>query len=125
MQPNVLIYRIQPNEGIVLKILTKKPGHKAELEEQYMQFCYRLDPHEHVLPDPYERLLSDAMRGDQTFFNDAAEIEASWAFIDPLANAKKQVIEYIPGSWGPKEASELLKKDGRAWLEPSMQFCRL
>ncbi|MBI2022832.1 glucose-6-phosphate dehydrogenase [Candidatus Daviesbacteria bacterium] len=123
-EPNVLIYRIQPNEGIVLKMLVKKPGPGFELEPNYMQYCYKLDP-KTELPDPYEKLLLDAISGNQTFFNDAEEVEAQWAFIDPLSEAKKKVTEYEPGSWGPKEADELIKADGRQWLEPSMLFCRI
>lgn len=123
--PNVLIYRIQPNEGIVLKILTKKPGHATLLEPNYMQYCYRqqLDPH--FLPDPYERLLVDAINGDQTFFNDAEEVEAQWRFTDPLSFTAKKPFVYTVGSWGPKEADKLIAADGRQWLEPSMQFCAL
>lgn len=124
-QPNVLIYRIQPNEGIVLKMLTKVPGHDIKLKEEYMQYCYRVDPFSHYIPDPYERLIIDAMRGDKTFFNDAQEVEAQWAFIDPLAKMRKKPIPYIPGTWGPKEADKLIEEDGRAWLEPSMDFCRI
>lgn len=124
-QPNVLIYRIQPNEGIVLKILTKVPGHEVKLEPEYMQYCYRIDPHSHYIPDPYERLLIDTIRGDQTFFNDAEEVEAQWAFIDPLAGARDKPLIYKPGTWGPKEADKLLEEDGRVWLEPSMEFCRI
>jgi len=125
MTPNILIYRIQPNEGIVLRILTKKPVHDMELEEEYMQFCYKLDPHEHTFPDPYEKLILDVFRGDQTFFNDAAEVEAQWEFIDPLIDSKQIVHEYEPGSWGPKEADKLLEEDGKKWLKPSIQFCRI
>lgn len=124
-EPNVLIYRIQPNEGIVLKILTKVPGHEIRLQPEYMQYCYRIDPTAHYIPDPYERLLIDTIRGDQTFFNDAEEVEAQWAFIDPLASARGKPHIYKPGSWGPKEADELIKNNGRAWLEPSMDFCRI
>lgn len=123
--PNVLIYRIQPNEGIVLKILTKVPGHKIRLESSYMQFCYRGDLHSHIIPDPHERLLMDTIYGDQTFFNDAEEVEAQWAFIDPLADARGKPLVYKPGSWGPKEADQLLEDDGREWLLPSMDFCRI
>lgn len=123
-EPNVLIYRIQPNEGIVLKIFTKIPGHEVKLEPEYMQFCYKLDPHIHYIPDPYERLLTDTIRGDQTFFNDAAEVEAQWAFIDPLVKQRKKPAIYKAGTWGPKEADELIEKDGKTWLEPSMDFCR-
>lgn len=124
-EPNVLIYRIQPNEGIVLKILIKAPTHQVKLQPEYMQFCYRGDPNSHYIPDPHERLLMDTIRGDQTFFNDAQEVEAQWAFIDPLAKAKKGVTIYKPGTWGPKEADELIAEDGREWLEPSMDFCRI
>lgn len=123
--PNVLIYRIQPNEGIVLKIITKEPGHNIKLEPEYMQFCYRLDPHGHYIPDPYERLLTDTIRGDQTFFNSAEEVEAQWAFIDPLSAKRGTPHIYKAGSWGPKEAMELIEADGREWLEPSMDFCRI
>ncbi len=124
-EPNVLIYRIQPNEGIVLKIITKTPGHKVDIEPAYMQFCYKSDPHTHYIPDPYERLLIDTIRGDHTFFNAAEEVEAQWAFVDPLVKMRGKPIPYIAGSWGPKEADKLIEEDGRAWLEPSMDFCRI
>ena len=124
-EPNVLIYRIQPNEGIVLKILTKVPGLETKLEPEYMQYCYRHAPHGHYIPDPYERLLTDTINGDQTFFNDAQEVEAQWAFIDPLAKARGKPHIYKSGSWGPKEADQLIEEDGRSWLEPSMDFCRI
>lgn len=131
-EPNVLIYRIQPNEGIVLKILTKIPGYENKLQPEYMQYCYRIDlpgrqagPHNHYIPDPYERLLVDAIRGDHTFFNDAEEVEAQWAFVDRLISSRKKTHIYKPGSWGPKEADKLMETDGRCWLEPSMAFCRI
>lgn len=124
-EPNVLIYRIHPNEGIVLKILTKQPGHNVHLQPEYMQYCYKIDPHNHYFPDPYERLLVDTIRGDKTFFNDAEEVEAQWAFTDPLSAVRKQPYIYKVGSWGPKEADALIEADGRKWLLPSMQFCRL
>ncbi len=121
--PNALIYRVQPNEGIVFKIDTKKPGASLELEPTYMQFCYR--QHAAQLPDPYERLIADCLRGDQTFFNDATEVEAAWAFIDPLHEQRKAPHIYEMGSWGPKAADQLMQTDGREWLLPSMDFCRL
>lgn len=124
-QPNVLIYRIQPNEGVVLKILTKVPGMEAKLQPEYMQYCYRIDSKTHYIPDPYERLLVDTIRGDQTFFNDAEEVEAQWKFIDPLSQSRGKPIIYKAGSWGPKEAEDLIRKDGREWLEPSMDFCKI
>jgi glucose-6-phosphate 1-dehydrogenase len=79
----------------------------------------------HVLPDPYERLILDAIRGDQTFFADSAEIEASWKFVDTLIEARNNPLIYEPGSWGPEAADELIKKDGREWLMPSNAFCNI
>lgn len=121
MEPNVLVFRIAPNEGIVLKILAKKPGHTTELTNEYMQFCYKYLDAE--LPDPYEHLISDTIRGDQTFFNDAQEVEAQWAFVDPLAEKRTEPAQYQAGTWGPEEADKLIREDGREWLEPSMDFC--
>lgn len=120
--PNILIYRIQPSEGIVLKMMTKVPGHNLELQESYMQYCY---PHTVDLPDAYERLIIDTLKGDQTFFNDAAEVDAQWAFTDALIPALNHFpLIYPRGSWGPKAADELIVQDGRAWLEPSTAFCQ-
>lgn len=124
-EPNILIYRLAPNEGIVLKILAKEPGGAVKLNPEYMQYCYRLDPHAHYIPDPYERLLTDTIRGDQTFFNDAAEVEAQWKFIDPLVKVRNKPNLYKSGSWGPKKADKLIEEDGRFWLLPSMDFCRI
>lgn len=125
MEPNVLIYRLQPNEGIVVRFLTKKPS-AMELEENFLQYCYKVETeHSHYIPDPYERLILDAIKGDQTFFADAEEIETAWKFVDTLLEGKKDPVEYRKGSWGPEEADELIKKDGREWLMPSDAFCRI
>jgi glucose-6-phosphate 1-dehydrogenase len=119
--PNVLIYRLQPNEGIVLKMLTKVPGHELKVEESYMQYCY---PRDKDLPDAYERLIIDAIHGDQTFFNDSREVEAQWRFTDVLYTAVTGTPElYEKGSWGPTVADAMIQKDGRSWLEPSVAFC--
>jgi len=114
--PNVLIYRIQPNEGIVLKIVTKKPGSALDLTQSYMQYCY---PHDVDLPDAYENLIIDALRGDQTFFNDADEVDAQWTIIDPLVERTHRLkpIIYPRGSWGPPSETN--------WLEPSTAFCAI
>lgn len=120
--PNVLIYRIQPSEGIVLKMITKVPGHDFALQESYMQYCY---PHTTDLPDAYERLIVDALKGDQMFFNDAAEVDAQWAFTDALVPALNHPpTRYQPGSWGPYEADKMIERDNRHWLEPSTAFCQ-
>lgn len=119
---NVLIYRIQPNEGIVLKIMARAQGYDKKIIPAYMQFCYKDLPGEPL--DAYENLIQNALEGDQTFFNDAPEIEAQWRFIDKLLKQKKKINIYKKGTWGPKEADEIIKKDGRQWLEPSIEFCK-
>jgi len=119
---NRLIYRIQPNEGIIIRFGVKKPGAGMELEEGLMQFCFRSVNDR--LASPYEKLINDAIRGDQTFFNDAKEIEAQWRFIDGLKSGISPIV-YEPGSWGPKEADEMIEKDGRSWVEPNEAYCRI
>ncbi len=119
--PNMLIYRIQPNEGIVFRFSSKIPGPEFKIQNEYMQYCYKHTAA--TLPDPYLRLLNDALRGDQTFFVDAEEVEAQWQFIDPLIAERKELFSYKPGSWGPEQANEIIEKDGRKWIEPSIGFC--
>jgi len=121
-QANVLIFRIQPNEGIVFEMAVKKPGLDIKCEKGTMQFCYRQIG---KLNNPYARLLMDAILGEQTYFNDAEEIEAEWKFIDALKSMKTKIFPYSAGTWGPKKADELMKKDGREWLEPSDELCRI
>lgn len=124
VENDVLTIRIQPNEGIAVKILTKVPGQDDKVEPTYMQFCYK-----HYYPgqtiDAYEKLLQDVFAGRHTFFNTAGEVEAQWKFIDPLSQNRSGVKLYEAGSWGPKEAFELLKKDGREWLAPYKAFCQI
>ncbi len=122
-RPNVLTYRIQPNEGIGIELLTKKPGHKLQLQNDFMQYCYKNNENTHY--DAYEKLIYDAMTGDPTFFNDSPEVEASWRFIDKYSKTKKIIHSYDPGSWGPEEANKLIEEDGRKWIEPSPLLCKI
>ncbi len=119
---NVLTIRVQPNEGIAVKLFTKKPGLELKVEPTYMQFCYK-----HHFPgqtfDAYEKLLQDVFAGRHTFFNTSEEVEAQWRFIDPLSKNRTPTRFYKAGSWGPKEAFDLIEKDGRKWLEPYPAFC--
>jgi glucose-6-phosphate 1-dehydrogenase len=122
-EPNILTFRVQPNEGIMFKFLSKVSGHDLKLEPQYMQFCYKHKGTD--LPDAYELLIADVIEGDQTFFNDAIEVEAQWAFTDPLSAVRDRPIAYEQGTWGPQESFDLLTADGRDWLEPSLAMCAL
>lgn len=121
---NVLTIRVQPNEGIAVKLFTKKPGLEIKVEPTYMQFCYK-----HHFPgetfDAYEKLLQDVFAGRHTFFNTSEEVEAQWRFIDPLSKNRTPTRFYKAGSWGPKEAFDLIEKDGRKWLEPYPAFCQI
>ena len=118
-----LTYRIQPNEGIVIRFGVKQPGAGMEIGEGLMQFCFKSINTN--LANPYEKLINDAINGDQTFFNDAKEVEAQWQFIDALKSEGVSPIVYEPGSWGPKEARDLIEKDGRKWIEPDEAYCRI
>jgi len=118
---NVLIYRIQPNEGIILKINIKKPGEKDILQESLMQFCFKCVSDK--LISPYERLILDALNGDQTFFNNAAEVSSQWKVIDGLKADRKKMVEYKEDSWGPEEADKIINNDGREWIIPEESYC--
>ncbi len=118
--PNILTYRIFPDEGVGLQVLTKSPTHEWRLDIDHMNYKYKQG--ENSIPDAYEKLLYDAIKGDQTFFNDAPEIEAQWHFTDELLKNPPKVVSYEPGTWGPKEANDLIEKDGRKWLEPKEEF---
>ncbi len=121
---NVLTVRVQPNEGVALKIMTKKPGYKKVLEPTLMQFCYKHHFKGETF-DAYEKLIQDAFVGKRTAFNSSSEIEAEWKVIDPLAANRTPIRFYEAGSWGPKEAFDLIEKDGRKWIEPYAAFCMI
>lgn len=116
---NVLVIRIQPDEGISLRMQAKMPGTSFRIEPVKMDFHYGTSFGK-ASPEAYERLLLDAMSGDATLFARRDEVEEAWAFIDPIEEAfsKKDappLCFYPAGSWGPEEADELLAQDGRTW----------
>ena len=117
---NVLVIRIQPDEGISLRMQAKMPGTSFLIEPVKMDFHYGTSFGK-PSPEAYERLLLDAMSGDATLFARRDEVEEAWAFIDIIENAwaaKKDappLFFYPAGSWGPEEADGLLARDGRAW----------
>ncbi|MGI8605028.1 MAG: glucose-6-phosphate dehydrogenase [Verrucomicrobiales bacterium] len=117
---NVLVFRIQPDEGVSLRMLSKVPGLAVRMEPVKMDFRYSTS---FGKPSPlaYERLLLDAMAGDATLFARRDEVESAWRFIDVIeeawheSGAPPPVAEYPAGSWGPSEADQLLERDGRTW----------
>jgi glucose-6-phosphate 1-dehydrogenase len=122
---NVLTLRIQPNEGISLRMSVKKPGIKMELQPVRMEFCYRQAFADQ--PDAYERLLLDAIAGDQTLFLRSDEVEQSWQYIDAIAEAwrhnKTQPQIYRAGTWGPVAADQLLSINNHSWLSHQIATC--
>ncbi len=116
---NQLVVRVQPDEGVTLKFGSKVPGSMMEVRDVSMDFLYG-EAFTEASPEAYERLILDVMLGDSTLFPRNAEVEASWRVIDPLEAFWKDhpPHKYRAGEWGPKEADEMLERDGRAWRRP-------
>jgi glucose-6-phosphate 1-dehydrogenase len=124
LSPNVLVLRIQPEEGISLSFQAKRPGSKICMSTLNMNFSYKsvflVD-----MPEAYQRLLLDCMLGDQTLFTRQDDVEVSWQLLTPILQAWKQdesvPHKYAAGSESFAEANRLIEADGRKWrkiLEP-------
>jgi glucose-6-phosphate 1-dehydrogenase len=121
-QPNVLAFRIQPDEGISLSFLAKRPGMSLDLYPVRMEFQYER-AFGQALPEAYERLLLDALRGDATLFMRSDELTAAWEFITPILERWKSepppaFPNYAAGTWGPAEMNRLLPNAAAPWREP-------
>lgn len=121
VQPNWLVLRIQPREGISLQFEAKVPGPRVQLGAVKMDFCYA----DHFGASPstgYETLLYDCMIGDATLFHRADIVEAGWELVSPMLASWQAggapVRQYQAGTWGPAEAAALLERDGRSWRDP-------
>ncbi|HUA87140.1 MAG TPA: glucose-6-phosphate dehydrogenase [Bryobacteraceae bacterium] len=116
--PNLLIVRIQPEEGISLRFLSKQPGSGMRLRPVSMDFNYGSSFGERG-PTAYETLLVDAMIGDPTLYTREDMVEASWRAVQPILDdwSKRQFDfpNYDSGSWGPKAADEMLARNGHQW----------
>jgi glucose-6-phosphate 1-dehydrogenase len=119
--PNLLIVRIQPEEGISLKFLSKRPGSGMQLRPVSMDFNYGSSFGERS-PSAYETLLLDAIIGDPTLYTRQDMVEASWSVVEPIQNAwresKFEFPNYPAGTWGPAAADEMLARRGHAWRRP-------
>ena len=119
MNPNWMILRIQPNEGIALEFAAKRPGPTVKLSSVSMDFAYKtffkIEPN-----TGYETLIFDCMIGDATLFQRADNIEAGWRTVQPILdvwanNPPWDFPNYAAGGSGPAAADELLARDGHAW----------
>jgi glucose-6-phosphate 1-dehydrogenase len=120
LEPNVLVIRIQPEEGVSLKIGAKVPGSGFEVRSVNMDLLYGTAFLEEA-PDAYQRLLLDMMLGDPTLFIRADEAEMAWRILEPVMRGwsrSDRVPFYEAGEWGPAEAEELPRRDGREWRRP-------
>jgi glucose-6-phosphate 1-dehydrogenase len=120
-RPNTLVFRIQPKESISLTFSTKRPGMQYQIHPVTMDFAYD-ETFARRLPEAYERLLLDVLRGDSTLFTRTDELEAAWAFVTPvLEHWERNAVEpepYAAGTWGPRQADDLLHRSGRTWRRP-------
>jgi glucose-6-phosphate 1-dehydrogenase len=121
VEPNYLVIRIQPDEGISLTVQAKTPGPEVKLGPVTLDFRYG-DVFGSQAPDAYERLLLDAINGDATLYARGDWVERAWAILAPVLQAWGQNQERLPtyeaGTWGPLEADELLRRGGEAWRTP-------
>jgi len=120
LRPNVLAIRIQPNDGITMRFQVKVPGPAIRLEPYQMDFGYA-EAFREGSPDAYERLILDAALGDQTRFTRSDEVEAAWAFVQPILDGCRDcdaqcLMTYPAGTWGPETADRLIRDDGRDWM---------
>jgi len=116
---NVLVIRIQPDEGISLRMVSKIPGANLRLEPVKMDFHYSTSFGKGS-PEAYERLLLDSMAGDATLFARRDEVEEAWKFVDNIQRAWHgsdliPMSEYAAGTWGPNEADDLIESEGTDW----------
>jgi len=119
LTPNELVIRIQPDEGISLRFGAKIPGPLVRLGAVKMNFAYA-DYFGTTPSTGYERLLYDCMVGDATLFQRADMVDAAWTVVTPILDVwralpPRNFPNYPAGTWGPKEATDLLERDGRHW----------
>jgi glucose-6-phosphate 1-dehydrogenase len=120
-RPNLLVLRIQPEEGISLRFLSKSPGSGMRVRPVSMDFNYGSSFGERS-PSAYETLLVDVMTGDPTLYTRQDMVEASWKVVQPILDVwQKQKFHfpnYDAGTWGPKESDEMLARQGHVWRTP-------
>jgi glucose-6-phosphate 1-dehydrogenase len=122
VSPNVLVMRIQPDEGVSLTFEVKPPGPDICVSALSLDFRYD-QAFGNSPPEAYETLLEDCIEGDSTLFTRHDWVELAWALVDPIIQTwqiskPRDFPNYPAGSWGPKEADDFLLRDGRRWRRP-------
>lgn len=128
-KPNILVFRIQPYEGFYFQLNAKKPGNYYEMIQANMDYC-QSSAYGNNSPEAYERLIIEAVRGNNSLFTSWDELNASWYYIEDLEkriiNNSLPVYQYPAGSIGPEAAIRLIGNDGRTWwdIDDKINFCR-
>ena len=124
IEPNLLLLRIQPDEGISLRFSAKAPGQRMKIRSVNMDFFYGTS-FQRASPDAYERLLLDCMLGDATLFAREDEVEEAWRVCTAILDGwrahppdRVHCPNYVAGTWGPREADDFMRRDGREWRRP-------
>jgi len=121
LEPNTLVLRIQPDEGIVMCFAAKVPGQTFTVRDVALSFSYR-DAFAERAPEAYERVLLDALIGDATLFIRSDEVEAAWRIVQPVIDAFESnaipLHHYPAGTWGPAAAEELPGACNDVWRQP-------
>ncbi|HEY7750610.1 MAG TPA: glucose-6-phosphate dehydrogenase [Aestuariivirgaceae bacterium] len=122
IEPNRLVLRLQPDEGVTLQLMSKDPGPGGmRLKTTPLDLSYA-DAFKTRWPEAYERLILDVVRGNATLFMRRDEVEAAWAWIEPIVNEWQKsdvpVHPYPAGTWGPSAAVALIARNERSWVDP-------
>jgi glucose-6-phosphate 1-dehydrogenase len=126
IHPNMVTFRIQPQEGVSINLVKDKSHYDSMLENISLDFCYK-----EVVADAYENLMFEVIKGDRAHFVGIEEVLAGWKLVDPIntAHEQKRLFDlklYDPGSWGPRESYELIEQDGRYWMTEHFEHvCRI
>lgn len=126
LHANRLTIRVQPNEGVTLSMMTKKPGPGGfQLRSLPLELSFT-ETYPVRYPDAYERLLMEVLRGNPALFMHRDEVEGAWRWVDQIIDGWKttgqKASKYVAGSWGPTEAALLLDRDRRHWHEPEVDY---
>jgi glucose-6-phosphate 1-dehydrogenase len=122
-QPNSLVIRLQPDEGLSMNLMAKTPGDSMRLKQAELELDFR-EQFTSPRMEAYERLLLDVLRGQLTLFMRGDELEAAWEWVEPILEHWEQddtsPAPYTSGTWGPAAASALIGRDGLQWREESL-----
>ncbi len=122
-QPNSLVIRLQPDEGLSMNLMAKTPGDSMRLKQAELELDFR-EQFKSPRMEAYERLLLDVLRGQLTLFMRGDELEAAWEWVEPILEYWEQddttPVPYTSGTWGPAAASALIGRDGLQWREEAL-----